>query len=115
MMLVMQTPLPPGMDPSVIINGIIPVVGMFTGIVITGFIALGPVGKAIGQVIRHWLGGGSRDQAALQPGDLDEVMTRLETIQHQLSELNERQDFAERVLAQSRKERGGLPAGDVPL
>jgi uncharacterized membrane-anchored protein YhcB (DUF1043 family) len=112
-MLVMQTPLPP--DPSTIINGVVPIFGMFTGIVITGFFLIGPIGRAIGQVIKHWLGGGSREQAALQPGDLDEVMTRLDTIQQQLSELHERQDFAERVLAQSRKDRGGLPAGDVPL
>jgi len=87
---------------------------MLSGIVISGFIALGPVGKAIGQVIKHWLGGGSKEQGALQPGDLDEVMGRLDTIQQQLSELNERQDFAERVLSQARKDRG-LPAGDVPL
>ena len=105
--MILQTPLPnmppdPGM--------IIAVFGMMTGVVITGFIALGPVGRAIGDIIRHWLGGGRRDHAALQAGDVDEIVGRLDTIQHQLGELAERQDFAERVLAQSRKERQ-LPGG----
>ncbi len=116
MTLLVQTPLPPvPVDPQVIIGGLIPIFGMATGIIITGFIALGPIGKAIGQVIKHWLGGGSREQGALQSGDLDEVLGRLDTIQHQLGELNERQDFAERVLAQSRKDKGLIGGGDVPL
>ena len=69
--MILQTPLPnmppdPGM--------IIAVFGMMTGVVITGFIALGPVGRAIGDIIRHWLGGGRRDHAALQAGDVDEIV-----------------------------------------
>ena len=116
-MMVLQTPLPPiPVDPNVILNGVIPIFGMATGIIITGFLVLGPIGKAIGQVIKHWLGGGAREGQALQAGDMDEVLGRLDTIQHQLSELNERQDFAERVLAQSRKDKGLIGGGgDVPL
>ncbi|HEY2805082.1 MAG TPA: hypothetical protein VGI92_04410 [Gemmatimonadales bacterium] len=113
-MLILQTPLPP-VDPNIIIHALVPIVGMATGIIISGFLLLGPVGRAVGQVLKHWLGGGSREQTGLQSGDLDEVMGRLDTIQHHLTELNERQDFAERVLAQARKDRGLIGGGDVPL
>ncbi len=103
-------PIPP--DPNIIIGQLIPIVGMLTGVVITGFVVLGPVGRAIGDVIRHWLGGGRRDQGgALQAGDVDEIVGKLDAISHQVGELAERQDFAERMLAQVRKER--LPGGDV--
>ena len=101
-------PLPP--DPNLIIGQIVPIFGMLTGVVITGFIALGPVGRAIGDVIRHIFGAGKRD-AALPSAEADEILGRLDTIQHGLSELAERQDFAERIMAQQRKER--LPGGDV--
>jgi len=102
-------PIPP--DPVIVIQQIVPIFGMMTGVVITGFVVLGPVGRAIGDVIRHWLGGGHRDQAALQGGDVDEIVGKLDAISHQVGELAERQDFAERMLAQVRKER--LPGGDV--
>ena len=103
-------PIPP--DPNLIIGQLIPIFGMLTGIVTTGFVVLGPVGRAIGDVIRHWLGGG-RKETALQPGDIDEIVGRLDTIQHQIGELAERQDFAERVLAQARKDRPALGGSDV--
>lgn len=96
-------PLPPlGSD-------LIPIAGMLTGVLIVGMIFLGPVGRAIGDVVRHLLGGGRKEPQAL-PGELDELRERLDTVQHQLSELAERQDFAERMLARVRKDRG-LPSG----
>jgi hypothetical protein len=101
-------PIPP--DPNLIIGQIIPIFGMMTGVLITGFVVLGPVGRAIGDVIRHIFGAGKRD-AALPSGDTDEILTKLDSIQHGLSELAERQDFTERIMAQQRKER--LPGGDV--
>ena len=104
-------PIPP--DPNIIIGQLVPIFGMITGIITTGFVVLGPVGRAIGDVIRHWLGGGRKDQPALQAGDVDEIVGRLEQIQHQLGELAERQDFAERVLAQARKDRPALGGKDV--
>lgn len=104
-------PIPP--DPNLIIGQLVPIFGMITGIITTGFVVLGPVGRAIGDVIRHWLGGGRKEQAALQPGDIDEIVGRLDAIQHQIGELAERQDFAERVLAQARKDRPQLGSTDV--
>lgn len=72
-------------------------------------VARGPIGQAIGEVIRRRLGGG---RAAL-PGESDAVMSRFDQMQHQIAELAERQDFAERLLAQVRREKALPPAGDV--
>ena len=82
---------------------IIPMFGMMTGIVITGMIFLGPVGRAIGEGIRYWLAGGHRQAPALQSADVDEVLERLDSIQHQVAELAERQDFSERLLARGQQ------------
>jgi hypothetical protein len=108
---VIQSPPPTPHDIEMLIGGIIPIFGMLCGIIITGFVVLGPVGRAIGDVIRHLFGAGKRDQAAIGSGDVDEIVGRLDSIQHQLGELAERQDFSERMLAQVRKDR--LPSGDV--
>ncbi len=101
----MQGPWLPGQ----IENVVIPIFGMITGIVITGFVVLGPVGRAIGRVILR-IFGADRDQA-LPAGELQEIRGlledqtgRLENVQRQLAELADRQDFAERLLAQSRRE-----------
>ena len=99
-------------DPNIILGQLIPIVGMLTGVVISGFVVLGPVGRAVGDVIRHWLGGGRRDQAGLHAGDVDDIVGRLDHISQQLGDLAERQDFTERVLSQVRRERQ-LPGGDV--
>ena len=50
--------IPP--DPNLIIQQIVPIIGMLTGVVITGFVVLGPVGRAIGDVIRHLFREGSQ-------------------------------------------------------
>ena len=95
--------IPP--DPNLIIGQMVPVFGMLTGVVISGFVVLGPVGRAIGDVIRHIFGAGKRDAPALASGDVDEIVGRLEAIQQQIGELAERQDFAERIMAQQRKDK----------
>ena len=99
--------IPP--DPNLIISQIVPVMEMVAFILVGGFITLGPVGRAVGDVIRHVFGGG-RKPAALPPGDLDALHARFDAVQQQLGEIAERQDFQERMLAQTRG-RGGLPAG----
>jgi len=99
-----QTPFPEiPADPNLIVQQIVPLVGMLIGLVGTGFVALGPIGRAIGEVIRTRLGG--HKPTALQSGDMDELVSRLDTIQHQLGDIAERQDFTDRMLAQVRKER----------
>ncbi len=95
------------------INDLIPVFGMVTGIIITGMLIIGPIGRSIGNAITYWLGGGrkQRDREALPAPDLDEVHERLDVLQRQLAELAERQEFTERLLAKGRPERG-LPGAD---
>jgi hypothetical protein len=103
----MQTP-----NPGEIANAIIPIFGMLTGLIITGLIVIGPIGRAIGDVIRHLLGGGHKE-AAVASGDLDELRDRVEAVSRQLAELAERQDFSERMLAQVRKDRALTGGTDV--
>ena len=98
--------LPP--DPEIII----PIAGMFTGIVITGFVVLGPIGRTIGDVIRHLFGLRRRDEA-LSTADAEELRRGLEDVRQQLAELAERQDFTERVVAQAR-DKGAIGSGGKP-
>jgi len=98
-----------GPTPAEIGDVIIPLFGMLTGIAITGMVVLGPVGRAVGKVIMR-IFGADREQA-LPAGELQDIRAlledqtgRMEAVQRQLGELAERQDFAERLLAQGRKE-----------
>ena len=88
----------------ILIDGVIPIFGMVTGIVISGFVVLGPVGRAVGRVIMKIFGAEPREPG-LKSGDTEEIITRLDAIQSHLGELAERQDFAERMLAQVRREK----------
>jgi hypothetical protein len=106
----MQGPSPGEMVPIVV-----PIFGMITGIVITGFFVIGPIGRAIGKVILH-LFGVDRGAAALSSGEvadvralLEEQNGRLELQQREMAEMAERLDFAERLLAKAREK--GLPPG----
>lgn len=79
--------------------------------VLMWIVARGPIGHAIGEVLKRWLGG-ARTQAL--PGEMEALRTRLDNVQRQLGELAERQDFTERMLAQVRRDKA-LPGGaDVP-
>lgn len=100
--------IPP--DPNLIIGQLVPLFGMLISLVGLGFVALGPIGRAIGDVIRRRLGG---HHDALKPGDVEEIVGRLEQIQQQLGDIAERQDFTDRMLAQVRKEKVLPGAGDV--
>jgi hypothetical protein len=68
-------------------------------------ISFSPIGRAIAERLRRRPG-----EAAPPSEELDELRERLDRMQHQLSELAERQDFAERMLARVRNDRG-LPSG----
>ena len=106
----MQTPSPGEMVPIVV-----PIFGMITGIVITGFFVMGPIGRAIGRVILH-LFGVDRGAAALSAGELADVRAvleeqsgRFQAQQRAIEEMAERLDFAERLLSKAREK--GLPPG----
>jgi hypothetical protein len=65
-----------------------------------GFVALGPVGRALADRLR-----GRSAHTPLPPGDaaqLDEMHDLLASIDRRLADLEERQDFADRMLAQVR-------------
>jgi hypothetical protein len=85
---------------------VVPIFGMITGIVITGFVIMGPPGRAVGSLLTYWLGGGRKRQDAVAGPELDELHERLDALQQQLSEVVERQEFTERLLARVRQERG---------
>jgi hypothetical protein len=89
------------------VEDVIAVAGFFTTVIVA-FLAFGPIGRAIAASI-------TRKSVAATPGadlfaQLDALDERLETLQHQVGELAERQDFTERLLAQAR-ERGQLGSG----
>ena len=75
--------LPP--TPDQIIGAVIPLVGMLTGVLISGFVVLGPVGRAIGDVIRHLFGAGKHGQPALQRCFDVAGIQDVEKIQHVLT------------------------------
>jgi len=85
--------------------GLVAVVMVFgTGMV--GIVAFSPIGRAISNAIQKKSG------VMLPPevqDQMDEQEERLEALARQVGELAERQDFAERLLAQAR-EKGALPA-----
>jgi len=93
-------------------NIIVPVFGMLTGVAITGMIVMGPIGRTIGDILRHLFGAGHKD-AAIAAGELDELRDRIEAISRQVAEVAERQDFTERMLAQVRKDRALAGGTDV--
>jgi len=70
---------------------------LVTGLVLSGFIFLGPVGRAIGDVIRRRLGGAT--PPGIEPSrDSGEVLAHLEEISSHVGEIANRQEFAERLL-----------------
>jgi hypothetical protein len=68
-------------------------------------ISFSPIGRAIAARIRG--------PAELPTEDLDELREQVASLQGQVGELAERQDFAERMLAQVR-EKGALGPGGNP-
>jgi len=68
------------------------------------FAMFGPIGRAIAERLR----GKGRDRA-LDSGEVEALRDELYSLRQQVSDLAERQDFSERMLAQAR-EKGLLPA-----
>jgi len=102
-------------SPGEMVPIVIPIFGMLTGIAITGMVVMGPVGRAVGRVLLRIFG--ADKEASLPAADvaqlralIEDQADRLEAQQRQIGELAERQDFAERMLAQAR-EKKGLPQG----
>ena len=103
-----------GPSPQELVPIVIPIFGMITGIVITGLVVIGPIGRAVGRVLLHLFG--VDKQPALPAADvaqlrarIEDQSDRLESQQRQIAEMAERQDFAERLLAKDRGQ-GRLPS-----
>src|SRR3989442_12832524 len=121
----MQVPPPPpsGIDPTCLLNQLMPIVALIVVFVGLRWVFRTPVGAAIADAIRarihqrrHWKGFGGEwvDAPGEGLGD-DRRVAALEqqvsTLQGQLSELAERVDFAERMLAERRDRKIGAGAG----
>jgi hypothetical protein len=85
----------------------VPVFALFIPIVAVGgffcwMICLSPVGKAYAEKIRG--------QTARAAGGNEELIETVEQLRHEVAELSERMDFAERLLAKGKEQRQGLPS-----
>ena len=109
----MQTPMPPpppGLDPNLVFNEVVPIVAAVVVILVVAvalrWVFRTPVGEAIAERIRtraqrSWGAGGEDPQrvAALE--------AQVSHLQGQVAELAERIDFAERMLAERRERKLG--------
>ena len=91
------------MGPAETMIPLIPIFGMLTGVLTTGFLAWGlvrvfqgPVGQALARRIQAKSGGG--DPEVLH--EVLELRSQVEELSHRLGEAEERLDFSERLLAQ---------------
>jgi hypothetical protein len=104
------TPLPPpGVDPNFLISQLIPLVGVIGGMVIGAlmlrWLFRSPMAEAMAERIRART---RRDHGGTATGEIEgDRVAQLEhevtSLQSQLSELAERVDFAERLLAERRE------------
>jgi len=98
------------------------VMGFITLTIGTAIVLRGPIGKAIAQWIASW---GSPEHKAMEakwaevaggrdPGEVSELRAEVEELQRQLADVQERLDFAERVLARRDDRAGALQKGGAP-
>ena len=76
-----------------------------TGLV--GVFSFSPIGRAYADRIR------GRTAGTGSPEEIEDLRAHLQSMQEQLSELAERQDFTERMLAQQREKAALPPARDA--
>jgi hypothetical protein len=88
------------------VENLLAVGGFFTTLIVA-FLAFGPIGRAIAaKITRNSLNSAGAEFV----GQLDAMEERLEGLTQQVTELAERQDFTERLLAKAR-EQGQLGSG----
>jgi aryl-alcohol dehydrogenase-like predicted oxidoreductase len=101
---------PPGLDPNFVVNQVAPLIA-FVVVVLVGVMALrwlfrSPVGEALAERIRH----GRRRHWGVSGEDAQHLAALEQQVSHlqdQVSELAERLDFAERMLAERRERKLG--------
>jgi len=105
----MQTPappLPPGLDMNLFVDQLMPIVGLVALFLGLRWVFRSPVGEALAERIRartqrRWGGGGDDLQR------VEALEAQVSHLQGQVSELAERIDFAERLLAERRERKLG--------
>ena len=100
-----QTTLPPGLDPNYVFSQLVPLVGVIS-VILVGSIGLrwifkSPVGEALAQRIRE--GRGGKRSIPADDRSLKEMEERVSHLQEQVGELAERLDFTERMLTAQRE------------
>jgi len=108
----MQAPVPPpppGLDPNFVFNELMPIIA-FVVVVVVGTVVLRvlfrtPLGEALAERIRTRGRGGAR--ASGDPERVAALEAQVAQLQGQVSELAERIDFAERMLAERRERKLG--------
>ena len=102
--MIQQVPQPPDIpfDPNLFMNGHGPeaVVMIVLAALAAATIILWPIMRAIGRRMEHRAGPDPALRAELER--LDHCLTEMEPLQAKLAELEERLDFAERLLAQAK-------------
>jgi hypothetical protein len=85
-----------------------PFLALLAVVAILGVVVLGPIGRAFAERLR-----GRNREAALDSAEVEAMRDELHGLRQQVAELAERQDFTERLLAQTR-ERGLLNTPKEP-
>ena len=106
MMQAPMPPLPPGLDLNLVVDQLMPIVGLVVLFVGCRWVFRSPVGEAFAERIRtrtqrRWGSGGE------DPQRVAELEAQVSHLQGQVSELAERIDFAERMLAEQRERKLG--------
>ena len=109
-MFMVQTPPPPGVDPNFLVTQLVPLIGVIAVAVIAGVVVYGffksDLAAAIAERIRSKIrrkGMSDTGADAIDAGHVAELEHKVIDMQGQISEMAERLDFAERLLAQKRE------------
>lgn len=101
-------PLPPGIDPTYLLDQVAPLIALVVvgalGVVVFRLLLRSPVGEAVAEQIRARTRRRFGPAPAGEPPRLAELEDQVARLSGQVSELAERLDFAERLLA-ARRER----------
>jgi HAMP domain-containing protein len=116
--MIQGTPLPPPalpIDLNVLVNQIAPLIGGIAALIVTALVARwffrSPIAEAIAEGIRlrrrRRYGEHSGEVPAADGGRVEALEDHIAQLQSQVSELAERLDFTERVLAERRERKLG--------
>ena len=103
-------PIPPGLDLNFLLNQAMPIVALIVVFLGLRWVFRTPVGEALAERIRTRVRGGARWAGGATGEDPQRVAALEEQVSQlhgQVSELAERLDFAERLLAERRERKLG--------